>query len=139
MDNYIINENTVAVLKKDNKTIIYDVENQRVINKSIKSVLNMNCSFYGSSLSGRIKSASKILNIKYKVPIVINENNLILMQLKSLRSIDTILLVSNKVIKYEERDSKLVLNISKNSFEKMLLNSFLLNNVLKWQKSVNFV
>ena len=131
MENYLINENTIAVQKRSKQTIIYDVENIRVINKNIRSILNLNCNFYGSSLLGRLKSASKILNIKYKIPIIINENNVILLPIKSLRHEDTLLLVSNKIIKYEEQDAKLkvytinnqefILNISKNSFEKMLL------------------
>jgi len=57
VENYIINNKTIAILKNNNKTIIYDVDNIRVINKNIKRILDENCSFYGSSLSGRKKSA----------------------------------------------------------------------------------
>ena len=63
MKNYIIDENTVAVLKSNHKTIIFDVENIRVINKSINKVLEDNCLLNGSSVMGRKNSAEKILNI----------------------------------------------------------------------------
>ena len=150
MENYLITKDTVAILKKDKKTIIYDVENYRVINKNIKTVLNLNCNFYGSTLIGRKKSAENILDIKYKVPIVLDEaSDITLLQLSSLRKDETILLVLNKIVSYHEVFDKLVIkcinnqefevNISKNCFEKLLLNSFKLNNVLKWRKSVNLL
>ena len=150
MENYLITKDTVAILKKDKQTIIYDVENYRVINKNIKTVLNLNCNFYGSTLIGRKKSAENILDIKYKVPIVLDEtSDITLLQLSSLRKDETILLVLNKIVSYHEVLNKLVIkcinnqefevNISKNCFEKLLLNSFKLNNVLKWRKSVNLL
>ena len=148
MENYLITKDTIAILKKDKQTIIYDVENYRVINKNIKTVLNLNCNFYGSTLIGRKKSAENILDIKYKVPIVLDEaSDITLLQLSSLRKEETLLLVLNKIVSYQEVLNKLVIkcinnqefevNISKNCFEKLLLNSFKLNNVLKWRKSVN--
>ncbi len=150
MENYLITKDTVAILKKDKQTIIYDVENYRVINKNIKTVLNLNCNFYGSTLIGRKKSAENILDIKYKVPIVLDEaSDITLLQLSSLRKDETILLVLNKIVSYQEMMDKLIIkcinsqvfevNISKNCFEKLLLNSFKLNNVLKWRKSVNLL
>jgi len=57
--------------------------------------------------------------------------------------------VLNKIVDYKLENQKLkiicinkqvfLINISKNSFEKMLINSIKLNNILKWQKSENFV
>lgn len=150
MENYIINKNTIAILKYENKTIIYDVENIRVINKNILSILNLNCNFYGSSLNGRKKSIKSILNIKYKIPILIDEdNNIILIQTNSLRKRNCLLLVVDKIIDYEETNNKLKITcankhifeikLSINSFEKMLINSLKINNILKARKTLNFV
>ncbi|MBQ8901710.1 MAG: competence protein ComK [Bacilli bacterium] len=148
MENYIINNKTIAILKNNNKTIIYDVDNIRVINKNIKRILDENCSFYGSSLSGRKKSAKNILNIHYKVPVVVKED-VILLQVNNIRNKECLFLVLNKIVDYKLENQKLkiicinkqvfLINISKNSFEKMLINSIKLNNILKWQKSENFV
>ena len=148
MENYIINNKTIAILKNNNKTIIYDVDNIRVINKNIKRILDENCSFYGSSLSGRKKSAKNILNIHYKVPIIVKED-VILLQVNNIRNKECLFLVLNKIVDYKLENQKLkiicinkqvfLINISKNSFEKMLINSIKLNNILKWQKSENFV
>lgn len=150
MDNYIINNNTIAILKENKKTIIYNVDNIKVINKNIKKVLEDNCNFYGSSLNGRKKSAKIILNIKYKVPISIsNDNNYILLQIDSLRNKKCLFIMLNKIIDYKIIDNILTIiclnnnnfkiNISKYSFEKMFINGIKLNNILKWRKNTNIV
>ena len=148
MNNYIITEKTVALRKLDKKTIIYDVDKIRVINKNIKTILNNNCNFYGSTLNGRIKSSQNILNIKYRVPIVINES-ITLLPLNSIRNNNTLLIVASKVIDYEEHSNLLKINcnnkqifytkLSKYSFEKLLLNNLKLNNTIKARNLTNFV
>jgi len=148
VENYIINNNTIAILKRNNTTIIFDVKKTRVINKNIKKILDYNCNFYGSSLNGRKQSAGKLLKIHYKVPIVINKN-IILLQLNGIKDKECLFIVLNKIIDYKYLNKNLHIlctnnqifnsNISKNSFEKMLVNSIKLNNILKWQKISNFV
>lgn len=148
MENYLITKNTVAILKKNNKTIIFDVEKTRVINKNINKVLENNCNFYGSSLTGRKNCAKNILNIHYKVPIII-ENNIILLQLNSIKEYECLFIVLNKIVDYKnfEKSLKIICvnnyvfinKISRYSFEKILINSIKLNNILKWRKSTNFV
>ena len=100
MENYILNQNTIAVLKQKNKTIIFDVENIRVINKNIKRVIRDNCLLYGSTSDGRIKSAKNLINSHYKLPIIIN-SNIILIGLNSIRKDTCLFLVLNKIINYK--------------------------------------
>jgi len=148
VENYIINNNTVAILKKKNKTIIYDVENIRVINKNINKILNYNCNFYGSSLIGRKECAKKLLNIHYKIPIIIN-NDIIFIQLNGIKDEECLFIAFNKIINYDFINNNLKIvcvnnyifnnKISTNSFEKMIINSLKLNNILNWRKNVNFV
>lgn len=148
MENYIINNKTIAILKKNNQTIIFDVEKVRIINKNIKKILDYNCNFYGSSLVGRKKSAEKLLNIHYKIPLII-DNNIILLQLNGIKEKECLFIVLNKIIDYKYMNKNLKIlcvnnqifnnKISKNSFEKMLVNSIKLNNILKWRKNTNFV
>jgi len=148
VENYIINNKTIAILKKNNKTIIFDVENTRVINKNIKKILDYNCNFYGSSLLGRKKCAESILNIHYKIPLIIDKN-IILLQLNGIKDEECLFIVLNKIIDYKYTNKNLNIlcinnrlfktKISKYSFEKMLINAFKLNNILKWRKNVNFV
>ena len=142
MVNYLINEKTIAIRKVNKKTIIYDVDNIRVINKNIKNLLNINCNFYGSSLDGRINSAKKILNIKYRVPFLLDElNNIILIPLNSIRDNHCLYLIQNKIINYEMDQHLLkVICCNKHIFYlKTSKYSFELNNHLKCLKLKNIV
>lgn len=148
MENYLITTNTVALLKRKSKTIIYNVDNYQVINKSINKVLEYNCNFYGSSLLGRKKCAQNLLEIKYKVPIIIDEmNDIVLINLNNNRKDNCLYLVTNKIIDYKEKIDKLEIscinknifnvNLSKNNLERMIINAIKLNNILKWRKKIS--
>ena len=143
MTNFIINNETVAVLKKNKKIIKYNVDNYEVINKNLNSFLDFNCLYYGSSLKGRIKYAKLSLNISYKCPILISEKeNLILIPLNSLKNEETILIMLNKIKDYQENGDMLSITcvnnqvfsvkLSKYSFEKSIINALKLNNQIKW-------
>ena len=144
MENYIINNKTVAILKKNNQTIIYNVDNIVVINKKVNKILKDNCLLYGCSMDGRKKSAQRILKKSYKLPLMINDN-ITLLQLNSLRKNECLFIVLNKIVDYEFNKLKLKIicvnnnifstNISKYSFENLMLNAIKLNNHLNWQKS----
>lgn len=142
MENYIINNKTIALIKNNKKTIIIDVNNIRLINRGIKIVLNHNCMLNGKNLDSIKKYGQYYLREKYKIPIIINKN-IILIQIYSLRNKNSILLVTNKIIDYEEmaninflkvkclNNYLFYVNISKRSLEKLILNSVKLNNKLK--------
>ena len=149
MNNYLITKNTVAISKKERKTIIYDEDEIKYLNASFKKVLEFNCNYYGSSLEGRIECAKSILNIKYRVPIIIDENNnLVFMQLGSPRQPECLFLNVNKIINYEEVNGRLEINcpnnyvfysdLSKKSFEKLILLCLKLNNTLNSRKNDKF-
>ena len=149
MQNYLINENTIALEKIGKKTIVYDKAKIINLDISLKKILDYNCNYYGSSYEGRILSAKKILNIKYKLPIIIEENkNLILISLSSLRNNNCLLIMVNKILNYEKYNEMLKIEcvdkifytkLSKYSFEKLFINAIRLNNILKSRKNVNFV
>ncbi len=150
MKNYLIDNDTIALLKKRDKTIIYTLDDQKIFNTNYKFILEYNCNYYGSSLDGRKKSAKSILNVKYRVPIIVDElHNIILLQLNSSRDKECLFLVANKILDMEEENNQLKItcinkqefyvNLSKRSLEKMLLQSFKLNNTLKSRKITNFV
>ena len=150
MKKYIINNKTIALIKKNKKTIIISVDKIEVFNKSINKILEYNCNYYGSSLKGRKNSAKNILNIKYKVPIIIDEkNNIVIIQLNSPRKEVSMYLVTNKIINYEKLSNILKIyccnnvifkiKLSEKIFEKLIIKSIQLNNVLNWRKNLNLL
>ncbi len=150
MNNYLINEKTVAICKDNNKIKIINVDNTIVFNINIKKLLNNNCLIYGSNLEGRRKYAQNILNIKYKIPIIISEEKkIILLQIYGLRDEDCLFIVGNKILNYKIKDNLLNIKcvnniifnvkISKYSFEKILINYLKLFNQLNYQNSANLL
>lgn len=151
MNNYIINKKTIALLKQNDKIKIYDVDNLLVFNTKISKIINNSCLLYGSNLKGRKKFAQKFLNIKYRVPIIISENKkIILLQINGLREEECLFIVGNKIVDYEEINDKVLkikcinnieicANISKYSFEKILINYLKLYNNLNYINNMNFL
>lgn len=150
MENYIINNKTIGLLKLHKKTMIISVDKVEVFNISINRILEYNCNYYGASLKGRRNSAKNILKIQYKVPIIIDDkNNLIIIQLNSPRNKVSLFLVTNKIINYENyynflkiyccNNVNFKVKISKNIFEKLIIKSIQLNNILNWRKSINLL
>ena len=146
VENYIITNKTIAITKKYKKTIIYDVDNIRIINKNINKILELNCNFYGNDINFIKKQVKNVLNIHYKIPIIIN--NSVFIQLFNLRSNNCIFININKIIDYKINDNKLeiicykrkfILDLSKSTFEKNLLNGVKLNNIINIKKTTNFV
>ncbi len=76
---YIIDKNTILIIKDANNTIIYDNNEKHIIKKKINDVLNECCKYYGSSLKGRIEGTNYLLGSIYKAPIIISEYNEIIM------------------------------------------------------------
>ncbi len=77
--NYEINEGTMAIISIGNgKCRILEDKNEYLVEKSSFDLIDYSCKYFGSSFEGRKEGARSILNLSYKVPIVIeNTRNLI--------------------------------------------------------------
>lgn len=75
MDSYEINQDTVAIVPKDEKTsIIYEVDNSFVVEKSPLKIMEDSCEYFGSSLEGRQTGTYKLVGFTHKVPVVVEES-----------------------------------------------------------------
>ena len=74
MDSYEINKNTVALIPKENKTIVYEGDNSFVVNKSPLKIVEESCEYFGSSLEGRQTGTSALVGFTHKVPVIIEES-----------------------------------------------------------------
>lgn len=77
--NYEINEGTLAVIaKEEKKSLILEDDKEYIVNSNPFEVMDHSCKYFGSSYEGRKEGTKEILNINYKVPIVVdNSRNLI--------------------------------------------------------------
>ena len=79
MEYYEVNEETIAVLSIGyEKTKIIEKNKEYIINKNAYNIMDESCIYYGSSYKGRLKAAKEILNCSYKLPILVEESNIII-------------------------------------------------------------
>ena len=71
-----INGKTLIIYYNNFNTVMINTDGKIIINGNfIRSILNKSCIFYGSSLNGRLKGSKDLLKCRYKLPIIISENN----------------------------------------------------------------
>ena len=143
MENYLINQNTLYLMEKDDNTIIKENNNEILVYDKILKVLDNNCKFYFSSLKGRIDSSSYLLKIQYKCPIIVSEEKeIIFFSLKinkkcmwiNYQNLDNVSYSKKNVEIWFKNGTKIDLNISKNIVLNQILKSSRLESILKSKK-----
>jgi len=140
MVNYEINSSTQAIVPlTEHASIIYEGEEQFVVNQSANSIIRKNCNYYGSSYNGRCDGTKYLTGIKTKFPILIEEvREIIFFPTTSARTQQTTWLSLNLIDKIVEKkfssvvifknSRKLDLNISYYSLENQYYKAILLKN-----------
>lgn len=73
---YEINEGTLAVISLENsKSKILEDKNEYIIDNKAFDIMDYSCKYFGSSYEGRKEGTKAILNIDYKVPIVVESSS----------------------------------------------------------------
>jgi len=144
--NYEINTKTCA-LKGKTKNQFLLVENNKIstVNMSLSKFLNYNCTYFGSSYKGRIKSSQLLLGMKYKLPIIVEESReIIFFPTKSIDHVDCEWISLNNIKTFEKNNFstvvtfkdglKMTFDISIESFENQFLRASKLQLILKNRK-----
>ena len=142
--NYEINEGTLAVIAFDDcKTKILEDDKEYIVSSTPYEVMDHSCRYFGSSYEGRKEGTKSILNVDYKVPIIVeNSSNLIFFPTTSPSSNDCswISLKDIKDIKELDNrdteitfnnDKKIVLPISKRMIENQVLRASRLDLIIR--------
>ena len=76
---YEVNKGTLAVLPNDeDSSLVYEDENRYLIHEKAYKIMDDSCKYFGSTYEGRKNGSKEILGAEYKVPIVVEvSNNLI--------------------------------------------------------------
>lgn len=87
---YEFNRGTLAVLPNGkDSSLIYEDESRYIIEDTPMAIMEDSCKYFGSSYDGRKNGAKDILGAEYKVPIVIEDsNNIIVFPTSSPRAED---------------------------------------------------
>jgi len=113
---YEIDLSTVMLIGlDDNKTRIITVEDEFVIEVDSKKIIDNSCKFFGSSLTDRVNMTKRLINIKSKSPIVVEESrNIIFFPLKSIREKCNIWISFNNLEKFTKSDDSTVFYFKNN-------------------------
>lgn len=147
MKKYKINDNTLALIPLNkHKTVAYEDHNYYIIDDKVSSVLNENCEYYGSDISGRLKGSYSLMGFSYKAPIVVSEqSNMIFFPTSSPRLNDCSWINVGNILSIEKKEKKTIikftngeeieLDASYNIIRNQYFKSLQLNSALKNRKN----
>lgn len=147
MDSYELNQETLAVIGiSENRCKILEGNRQYIIDKPAYEVMDDSCQYFGSSYDGRVKGTRKILGIKYKIPVIVEESTkMIFFPIESplintctwisLNNFKDVYINMNKTNIVFRNGKKIVTNISSASINNQLLRSTRLESILNYRKN----
>ena len=113
MERYEINDKTLVLKPKDDKTIVYEEDGTKTVSKTPYKIMEESCAYYGSTLDGRKMGASSLLNNSYKLPVVVEDaNNIIFFPTKSPRKKDCIWISLNNIRDYYQQKDYIVIEFN---------------------------
>ncbi|MGM9834653.1 MAG: competence protein ComK [Bacilli bacterium] len=147
MDNYEINEETIALLPiSEEITQVYEVDNSFLINKEANKIIEDSCEYFGSSYEGRKKGTTNLTGITHKVPIIVEESkSIIFFPISSPRLKDCAWIALNHIDSYKKEDiysvvnfknnKNLLLKVSFGSFDNQVLRATKLESMFRNRKN----
>ncbi len=104
---YEISKGTLAIVPNEKESsLVYEDENRYIIDQNPFSIMEDSCKYFGSTYEGRKDGAKDILGAEYKVPIVVEDsNNLIVFPTTSPAAEDCCWISLKRVKKIEKIDS----------------------------------
>ena len=105
---YEIDLSTVMLIGiDDDNTKIITLDDESIVNVNCKKIIDNSCKFFGSSLNDRVNMTKRLINIKSKSPIIIEDSrNIIFFPLKSIREKLNIWISFNNLERYVKYGDK---------------------------------
>ncbi len=145
---YEINRGTLAIVpQEDERSLIYEDNESYVVDQKPFSIMEESCKYFGSTYEGRKNGARNILGAEYKVPIVIEDsNNLIVFPTTSPQSDDCVWISLKRVKRIEktdynntkvifDNDKEIIVNCSYYTIENQLSRASRLDIILRNHKN----
>lgn len=104
---YEVSKGTLAIVPNEKEgSLVYEDNDRYLIDQTPFEVMESSCLYFGSSYAGRKEGAKSILGAEYKVPILIDDtDNIILFPTTSPLSDDCMWISLSHILKYEKIDS----------------------------------
>lgn len=141
---YNVTDETLAVIPNGkHKSNIIENSTYHESNKTTKKVIEDSCEYFGVSYNSRVEGSEKIINTKYKTPIIIEETNrIIFFPISSPSRSNTVWISFNNIKEYYPRKNrkrtvvvfvneyKMEIDVSYYSFNQQYLRAAKLNSIL---------
>ena len=103
---YEISKGTLAIVpEQEDKSLVYEDDEKYIIEESPYKIMEDSCKYFGSTYKGRKESSKAILGADYKVPIIIEDtNNLIVFPTAAPKSDDCVWISLKRVKRIEKYD-----------------------------------
>lgn len=145
MKEYEINEDTLALISLDNKTRVFEKNNNFIVERETSQIMEDSCEYFGSSLNGRKKGTEKLIGVSYKAPIIVEESKNIIFfpttspRLKScnwisLNNLERYYSKNEKIVLEFKNHQKIMLNLSFGIIDNQILRATRLEAVLRGRK-----
>ena len=144
--NYEINEGTLAILPSEKESKVLEDSSEYLISKKPFEIVDYSCKYFGSSYEGRKEGTKAILDINYKVPIVVeNSRNIIFFPTNSPTAEDCCWISLNNIKRIEEgqfnstniifkNGTSLLIPVSKRTIENQIFRASRLDLIMRDRK-----
>lgn len=104
---YEINRGTLAIMPNENaSSLVYEDDERFLVHQTPFQIMEDSCKYFGSTYEGRKDSAKAILGAEYKVPVIVEDmDNLIVFPTTSPKADDCIWISLKRVKNFEKVDS----------------------------------
>ena len=127
---YEIDLSTVMLIGLDDiKTKIITMDNEFILNIDSKKIIDNLCKFFGSSLNDRVNMTKRLINIRSKSPIIIEESrDIIFFPLKSIRDKCNIWISFNNLEKFVKSGDKTIFYFKGNKQVEIDFSYYIIDN-----------
>lgn len=145
---YEVSKGTLAIVPNEkNGSLVLEDEERYLIDQKPFNIMEESCKYFGSTYEGRKQGAKEMLGAEYKVPIVVEDaNNLIVFPTTSPDSNDCVWISLRRVLRIERIDAtntkiifdnnkELIVECSYRSIENQLSRAARLDAILRNHKN----
>lgn len=115
---YEFSKGTLAIVPNENESsLVYEDDDRYIIDQTPFKIMEESCKYFGSTYAGRKDSARSILGAEYKVPIIVEDSdNLIVFPTTSPQSTDCTWVSLKRIksfVKIDSSNTKIVFDNGK--------------------------
>ena len=127
---YEIDLSTVMLMGLDDvKTKVITMDDEFILDIDSKKIIDNSCKFFGSSLNDRVNMTKRLINIKSKSPIIIEESrDIIFFPLKSIRDKCNIWISFNNLEKFVKSGNKTIFYFKGNKQVQIDFSYYIIDN-----------